>query len=196
MAIFYIHGFGSCAQANHKKLLELQAIFPRELVYMLDYDSAAPYEANLRIMLSLVREAGGEAPLLIGTSLGGLYARAIREHHGSPMASCAVFNPVTDPLGLLTSRVGWNMNYCTESKFELSQETAMSYADYWEPMNDDGSKDTVFIAQADEILNAEAMVKHFTGRAKIVMIPGGHRVESLLPFADDLVAALNPSGPR
>lgn len=189
MAIFYIHGFGSCASANHKKRLELETIFPREIVYMLDYDSASPYEANLRVMLDLAREGGGDTPLFIGTSLGGLYARVIREHHGSPWASCAVFNPVTDPVNLLQGRVGWNMSYCTGSKFLLSQEVAMSYADYLEPVNADGSQDTVFIAKEDEVLDADEMVRHFTGKAKIVMIPGGHRVESLMPHAAALNAA-------
>lgn len=186
MAVYYIHGFGSCPEANEQKRKELELIFPNESVRVLGYDSALPYPT---ILNSLVEAVGDdEEPFFIGTSLGGLYARVLADHFA---VQCAVFNPVIDPVTLLDTRLGMNMHYCTGLEFKLTKEVVNSYLSYIDNQSLHRNPTQVFIAKDDNVLNPEVTKSYFEKMACVIMIEGGHRITSLLPYSREIASTRN-----
>jgi predicted esterase YcpF (UPF0227 family) len=191
VAIYYVHGFGSCSQANEKKRLEMVQIFPGTPVHMLDYNSSSLYIDNVGALVHEVSKTSKETPFFIGSSLGGLYARVLCSRYAG--ANCALFNPVIDPVSLLLGKVGRNINFCSGFPFEITEDVARSYSGYDGQISLHDHRMTVFVAIDDEILDPRGITHYFMGRAEIIQIQGGHRIPSLMPYAEQLVLAREPT---
>ncbi len=194
MAIYYVHGFGSCSQANENKRLEMRQIFPGTHVHMLDYDSSGLYADNVGALVHEVSKTAEETPFFIGSSLGGLYARVLCSRYAD--ANCAMFNPVIDPVSLLLGKVGRNINFCTGFPFEITEDVARSYTGHDEQLSLHDHRMTVFVALDDDILDPREISRYFMGRAEVIQVQGGHRIPSLMPYAEQLVLAREPTALR
>lgn len=186
MAIYYIHGFGSCAKASESKRKDLEQIFPNEQCICLNYDSSKSLNEiyrDFQYQLSYL----DKNEFFIGTSLGGLlaYYMTITSKNSQ---SVALFNPLTNGDRMI-DLIGENFNYCTEESFDFLKEVAESYKGFKiEPCNIGMS---VFLSKDDEVINPEETKKELSSFSKIIDISGGHRIESFLPFKEELIKVRN-----
>lgn len=186
MTIYYIHGFGSCAAASEPKRKDLEEIFPNEKCICLDYDSSKSLNEiyrDLQYQLSYL----DRDEFFIGTSLGGLIAYYMTITSKSAL-SVALFNPLTNGDRML-NLVGENFNYCTEESFIFSEEAARSYERFKIEKCNIGM--SVFLAKDDKVIDPEQTRNELSSFAQITDFCGGHRVESFLPFKEELIKVRN-----
>lgn len=92
--IIYLHGFRSFSESNKFRLL--QEMFPNEKVISLDYSPHDPELASQQITkVILEEEADIDDILVIGTSLGGFWARWAA---ASFSVKSILINPVLHPI--------------------------------------------------------------------------------------------------
>ena len=189
--IFYIHGFNSSASNNLAKSIELESIFQDSTVATLDYDSGKTADEIIERLATdaethIRRSDHQDIPeLFIGTSLGGFFADILAEKLGG---NAALFNPCFAPSKMLAQFVGENTNYGTGKRYIFTDKALASYQNHERRYS---SPKAVFVAKEDEQLNANEMIEHYEGHARIVTIEGGHRIASFAPYASELVALYN-----
>lgn len=94
MIIVYLHGFRG--NPNTKKKTELRKMYPNARVIAPDYRPHCPVTASVALE-DLNRELGNEEVIVIGTSLGGFWAKWCTHQFGW---KGVLINPKNDP---------WNM---------------------------------------------------------------------------------------
>ena len=109
----------------------------------------------------------------VGCSLGGYMAQHLA---GIYMGKAIIINPAVIPQETLMRFLGENTNYRTAESINLTEEDVKSFEDFYIPV---GRVPTLLLLDlGDEVLDAEATLKHFNGHCMIRTYSGGsHRFE-------------------
>lgn len=174
--IFYIHGFNSGPKVS--KRIELNEVLAARVI-TLSYDSGACCEDNFNALVSQVHDVLKNVSLpedvvVIGTSLGGFYAKRIAEHFH---VCCIMINPVVDAVEELTRFVGEQTNFVSEKTYRFTEETLLSYKSFRQTSHE--SPTLIYVSSADELLenNYEKVCAEFEANAFIVETKTSHQVD-------------------
>lgn len=177
--IVYLHGFnsgGGSAKATwlRQHLPEITVLSP---TYPAHLAVAAPtflrdYFARLR------RESPRDKKLLlVGSSMGGFWARYLAPELGAGMA---LINPAMHPETDLAAAVGLNRNQATGEEYDLLAEQVGALAQYQISKCDSNVPTLVLLDAADEVLDYRVAEAFYRDCGQVIVYPGGsHRFDHL-----------------
>jgi len=171
MSIIYLHGFNSSGQSA--KAQELAARLPD--IEVLAPDIPADMRQAIPFLMQYIgNHADGEL-MLIGSSLGGYYARYLAGQFG---CAAVLINPALEPVPLLLRQLGEQVNYYTGLRYDLTADMVHALAAY--ARTDTNPPLLVLLDAEDELLDSGLTQQLCRGMAEIVAFPGGsHRFEHL-----------------
>lgn len=184
--IIYFHGFNS--GGSSAKALALRNLFSPDPVLAPTYPAHQVTEA-LVLLRSYVRQAQKQYPddhqlMLVGSSLGALYARALAPEFG---ASMVLINPAMHPDEDLLACVGENHNPATGETYVLTEEHVRMLASLRSEECDSRVPTLVLLDEGDELLDYRVAARFFAGCGKVVVFPhGSHRFEHLVEAEADI----------
>lgn len=177
--IVYLHGFnsgGSSAKATwlRRHLPDIEVLAPTYPAHIAD---AAP-----QTIRDYVAQARRERPqdkklLLIGSSMGGFWARYLAAELGAGMA---LINPAMHPEIDLLRVVGPNRNEATGEEYVLTAKQVQALSRYKLPHCDPTVPTLVLLDEADEVIDYRDAEAFYRDGARVIVYPGGsHRFEHL-----------------
>ncbi|WP_137718780.1 YqiA/YcfP family alpha/beta fold hydrolase [Methylobacillus flagellatus] len=175
-ALIYLPGFNSGPQSE--KSQQLQQAFPG--LQVASYDSWHPQQAYLQLD-ALIQAA--EDPVLIGSSLGGFWAYQFASRLG---LRCVLLNPCMHPERSLRYAVGKVTHYYSGETGVMTDADLDQYPSYRvapHPRFDPMQHCTVLHEQGDETIPCQESVDNFSGRARLMLIEGGHHRFARLDIA-------------
>lgn len=190
--LLYFHGFNSAAAPE--KLTYLGEQLSRTVE---GFSYPFPAQAAFQALDGWVRSRSGRPRALIGTSLGGFWARCLGNRHGIPHI---LINPAIHPSRTLRRHIGPNVNYQTGQTHEWTAADTTSYREY-EPEVHRASDvpALVILALDDPICDARAsraLFEPMPAARVMVFAEGGHRFSDLAPALPEmrrfLAAAATP----
>lgn len=179
MVIVYIHGFASVFDEQNEKVTTL-----RDAGYTvkgLQYEGSDPvrdFESLKDQMSKIIVEHIDDEVAVIGTSLGGYYARFLGAIFG---IKTILVNPCLHPEKTMLRNIGKDVrNYATQKKIVISESTIEGYHKLNEMFGKLCSEKLVLLDKDDEVLFSEATKKELQYEAHIVMFDGGnHRFQHM-----------------
>jgi predicted esterase YcpF (UPF0227 family) len=192
--IVYLHGFNSGATSG--KAAWLHQHLPDHTVLAPTYPTHDPDRAPgfLRDYFTRVRREhpGDSKLLLIGSSLGGFWARYLARELNAGMV---LINPAIHPDTDLLDVVGSNVNKATGEQYVLTEAQVRAFARVKQPCCDPAIPMLLLLDEGDELLDYRVAREYYRGCGKIVVFPGGsHRFDHLseaLPEILELYAFLH-----
>lgn len=184
---FYIHGFNSGINSSSVENLRkyISGIIP------LEWDCSVECETNISSLIEQIRshvnDEDFEDVTIIGSSMGGYYARRIADMISDDYnVSCVLFNPVTSPSEQIRQFVGHNVNYATGKSYEFTEEILSSYRDI-EVVNKN-IPSIVFVSDCDEVLpnNVERVESKYHDSSLIRVIHTAHRIDDYEEYVDGI----------
>lgn len=177
MLIVYLHGFAS--NGGGYKSESLKKEFGSRHVVSPDLP-LDPREVQ-KLIGSIVRNTKDYPIVFVGTSLGGFYANYFAQKYDCP---AVVVNPATNPTKTLYQKLGTNVNFRTNEKFEWIQD----YLDELGRMEQEvsgihsGALVNLFVAKDDNIIDYKETLANYPYTAHSrVYDTGGHRLENAWP---------------
>lgn len=187
----YLHGFASSSKGHKAQVLP--GMLPGYRFLALDYEAHLIERALPRLIEQVNDHASGlppEEPLvLIGSSMGGFYARLLA-HEIPRVDHVVMINPALTPSRTLQRAIGENRHYQRDETFTVTAEDVAAYAAYeaWEVPETTGL--TVLLDEADEVIPYREALERYGERGKVVVYPGGsHGFEHLEEALEHLRAA-------
>jgi len=184
ITVVYFHGFASGPQGPSPKTQLL-----RDLGYEValiatggDYRPAGYRAAFARLGLDPA------APLvLMGTSLGGFWARRLGQELGRPWVA---LNPAVQPSQSLGRYIGPNTRFDTGGSFDWSAADCAAYMaeEDFPPSTD--VPGLIILAEDDEVLDYR-VARDEAGSAQVVVLPrGGHQLHNTTDYGEAVGAFL------
>jgi uncharacterized protein len=167
--IIYLHGFRSSAESS--KFNILKNMFPQEKVIALDYSPHIPNLAAEQISKVITDHYHEYDILVIGTSLGGFWARWAANRFWE---KSILINPSLHPDKTLS--VGIFSHYQDPNKkIEVTQQNLTSFLDYKvDPVSETHA--VVLLAMDDEVIDANATKEELKDVHSVICFNrGGHR---------------------
>ncbi|MBF8741161.1 YqiA/YcfP family alpha/beta fold hydrolase [Pseudomonas guariconensis] len=184
-SILYIHGFNSSPLSKKARQLEavMQALGLAERLRV----PALHHHPRQAIAQLEAAIAELDAPLLVGSSLGGYYATYLAERHG---LKALLINPAVGPHRLFDGYLGSQRNLYTDETWELTLDHVQALAELEVPPPQDASRYQVWLQTADETLDYRHAERYYQACALRIQAGGDHsfqgfakRLPSLLAFA-------------
>jgi predicted esterase YcpF (UPF0227 family) len=183
MRLIYIHGFRSSSRSFKARLLHarLAAVGKADRFFAPDL----PPEPDLAIALIRERLAPAGDDTLVGSSLGGCYARWLAEQTG---CKAVLLNPAVHPARDLQGQVGPQSGYHDGQPFQfearfLAQLQRYEVAEITRP-----ERYFLIAAQGDEVLDWREMAAAFAG-ARQKIVPGSdHGLSDFEAHIDEVLA--------
>lgn len=177
--IVYLHGFnsgGTSAKATwlRQHLPDISVLSPTYPAHVAD---AAP--KSIRDYIARVRREHPQDKklLLVGSSMGGFWARYLAAELGAGMA---LINPAMHPEIDLLRVVGTNKNEATGEEYVLTAEQVKALGRYKLAKCDPNVPTLVLLDEADEVIDYRDAQAFYRDCARVVVYPGGsHRFEHL-----------------
>ena len=177
--IVYLHGLNSGGTSGkatwlRQHLPDLTVLSPTYPAHKAD--EAAGY---LREYFARVRreQPQDKKLLLVGSSLGGFWARYLAPELGAGMA---LINPALRPEADLLNVVGPNRNEATGEDYVLTAEQVRAFARYQVPQCNPAVPTLVLLDEGDDLLDYRLAQAYYCGCGKVVVYPGGsHRFDHL-----------------
>ena len=172
--IVYLHGFNSSPQSS--KARQLGEAMQRRGWEGRYFCPALPARGRQAISVvegELARRPG-QAPVFVGSSLGGFYATWLAEKHA---ARAVLINPAITPHAGLRDYLGTQQNIYTGERYELTQEHLRD----WEQLHVPAitpSHYLLLVETGDEILDYREAVKRYAGARQVVVEGGDHALQS------------------
>jgi uncharacterized protein len=177
--IVYLHGFNS--SGGSAKAAWLRAHLPDISVLSPTYPSHVA-DAAVQTLRRYFERARREHPqdqklLLIGSSMGGFWARYLApERH----AGMALINPAMHPETDLLNLVGVNRNLATGEEYVLTKEQVLALGRYRVPACSPAVPTLVLLDEADELLDYREAQAFYRDCGRVIVYPGGsHAFEHL-----------------
>jgi len=174
--IIYLHGFNSSGNTANTELLKKDlAQYDIELVAPKDYAPYSPRVAVDKISKLIEKYMDmGEEPIIMGSSLGGYYARFVADIYG---LKCILVNPSLNPKETLKGKIGENTNFVTGEKYLLTERNLnILEANFNMKGSFSGEGTLVLLNEGDEVIDHNIAVKEFWSDGKVIVYPGGeHR---------------------
>lgn len=158
--LLYIHGFASSGRSAKAALLRRH--FARVYSPTLSHNP----ELALDTLLQFVELLG--QPLLVGSSLGGLYAHYLSATRDLP---AILINPALQPIPLLQRALGLQQSYADGSRFEFTAAHLQSLAQF-QVTHPRPQRLLALLQFGDEVIDQHRTVELLPG-ARIVAAPGG-----------------------
>ncbi len=177
--IVYLHGFNSGAASG--KATWLKQNLPNIIVLSPTYPTHRADEAAAFLRDYFTR-ARREYPqdkklLLIGSSLGGFWARYLAPELGAGMA---LINPAMHPETDLMDAIGPNKNEATGEEYVLTAEQVRALARYQVPRCNPKVPTLVLLDEGDDVLDCRAAQTYYRGCGQVIVYPGGsHRFDHM-----------------
>lgn len=174
--IVYFHGFNSAGEGATVQLL--RSALPDVTVVSPTYPCHQPHEAGalLSNVIDQALSVDSEV-LLVGTSLGGFWARYFGATKGLP---CLQINPAIRPHLQLAKYLGPNVNFATNETYFLEQAGLNGYEALTQNLVATKSKITprAIIFSGDKVINVPQTYGTLKLLGdKVVLVTGGeHRV--------------------
>lgn len=182
--LFYLHGFNSGFDPKNQKIKELKkladVVTGRTTNYLHKLD-VVELESTIK---SAVEGFDGET-ILVGTSLGGYFARYFSKELG---LRCIIINPSVDPSMSLARAIGEQTNYLTGQTYEVTKAQVEQLASYSVSVTEDC---LMILCTDDDVIDYKKPLKRYGQGAKVVITTGGHRLESLNTVSDDIQTFIN-----
>jgi len=161
--LLYIHGFASSAHSH--KAAVLRRHFDAVYAPSLSHIPTLAVETLAEFIRALP-----EAPLLIGSSLGGYYALYLSQRFDLP---AVLVNPVVQLTTPLAQVVGMNRHYFDGSRFEFTEAHLHSLAQYACPAPN-SDKLLLMVEMGDELIDHRATLAALPGARHEVSEGGNH----------------------
>lgn len=170
----YIHGFNS--DTTSRSYFDLCKIL--DDVSALSYDYTKPAKYCFMQLCEQVETYINDNKVLVilGSSLGGFWALHIAKKYNLP---CVVFNPVTFSHEQLQPFLGINQNFYTQKKWDFTEETLMSYADFTLDRNL-AVKPHIVLGKKDEVLDYQIALAYWNKYAHCIV---GHEEHSIMDYS-------------
>lgn len=179
--IVYLHGFnssGGSAKAAwlRRHLPDIEVLSPTYPAHVAD---EAPtvlrgYFAQLR------REHPDEKLLLVGSSMGGFWARYLApELH----AGMVLINPAMHPETGLLKAIGVNRNLATGEEYVLTEVQVGALARYGVEKCNPEVPTLVLLDEADEVIDYRVAEAFYRDCGRVIVYPGGSHQFDHLPEA-------------
>ncbi|MBI3571497.1 MAG: alpha/beta fold hydrolase [Gammaproteobacteria bacterium] len=177
--IVYLHGFNSGAASG--KAAWLKQNLPDITVLSPTYPTHKADEAPkfLRDYFARVRaeHPNDKKFLLVGSSLGGFWARYLAPDLGAGMA---LINPAMHPETDLMDAIGPNKNEATGEEYVLTAEQVRALARYQVPRCNPKVPTLVLLDEGDDVLNYRVAQSYYRGCGQVIVYPGGsHRFDHM-----------------
>ncbi len=190
MVIIYLHGFRTVA--NSGKSLVLQEMFPQYRVVSAHYTPHDPILAEKELRALVDSLPKGSKVLVIGTSLGGFWARWLASEY---QLTALIINPSLDPGNTLP--VGqYTLFDQKQTPFEVTEKMFESFDNY--KVNPAIAKDLdckVWVALDDEVLDANAIIRELEEIHPLTCFKnGGHRFnqfEDMQPSIQKMISTVS-----
>jgi uncharacterized protein len=175
----YLHGFNSGGTSS--KASQLRRMFAPIPVLAPTYpahSARAAVEFLRGYIQTAVRQHPGENRLvLVGSSLGGFYARHLAHEF---TAHLVLINPSIYPDETLLRCVGTNRNEATGEEYELSAAAVRALAEFRAPSCDPRIPTLLLLDAGDELLDYRVAEVWYRGCGKtLVYADGSHRFDHL-----------------
>ena len=189
--IIYLHGFRSSAESS--KFNILKNMFPQEKVIALDYSPHIPNLAAEQISKVITDHYHEYDILVIGTSLGGFWARWAANRFWE---KSILINPSLHPDKTLS--VGtFPCHHDANKKIEVTPEGLTLFLNYKVAPHSEAYA-TVLLSMDDEVIDAQATKEELKGIHGITCFDsGGHRFtqfEEIKDIISRVLNSINPSG--
>lgn len=177
--LVYLHGFNSGGTSGkatwlRDNLPDIAVLSPTYPVHRAD---AAPDFLRAYVLRARRGRPGDKRLLLVGSSLGGFWARGLARELNAGMA---LINPGIHPDVDLRAAIGPNTNEATGERYVLTAEQVRVFARRKQPHCDPGVPTLVLLDEGDELLDHRVAQAYYRGCGKILVYPGGsHRFEHL-----------------
>lgn len=177
--LVYLHGFNS--GGGSAKATWLRAHLPDIVVLSPTYPAHAADEAP-KVLREYFARARREHPqdkklLLVGSSMGGFWARYLAPELGAGMA---LINPAMHPETDLMQVVGSVKNEATGEEYVLTAKQVKALARYRVAMCNPNVPTLVLLDEADEVLDYRDAEAFYSDCGRVIVYPGGsHRFEHL-----------------
>ena len=169
MKYFYIHGLNSTGE---KTIKELSRVLETKVIG-LDWKTELCYRTNVENMQEQIESYGEDDFVIIGSSMGGFYARILSNVLKVP---CVLFNPVTDV------RKAYENIKDIEFYSNLSKELVNSYD--LAMISDITIPRLVVIGLNDTVINPNDTIETWKGRCNLITVDEGHQIENFEPFKE------------
>ncbi len=185
LTVIYLHGFNSAFDPESSKVLQLCSLAGvREVIGVnVAYHTPEAAEKLYEGIIEVTRRAQGRV-VLVGTSLGGFYARYLGQRLGVPLVQ---INPALEPWITLRRAIGViQENFKTGEQYSIDEAWVDGLQILKVPRLEVPALSV--IAEDDELLSFDrSTLDALQLESKVVLTQGGHRLE-VLP--SDVVAAI------
>lgn len=169
--IFYIHGFNSWSTSS--TVGHLKEFLPNDNIVGLHYHSGNIFNVNFQDLISQVENYNFEHFILIGTSLGGYYAKQLCQYFKVP---CILINPVSRPLVQLRQFLGNHTNFYTNEQYVFDQYVLNSFKHGYTAFTDIPT--LVYSSSADEtLIDGFKRVKLAFSNSHIIQTKTSHQIK-------------------
>lgn len=171
----YIHGFNTAG--NGDKAIFLRENLPEDHVLSPTYPSHLPDQAIHTLSDQIgraIRQYEPEQVILIGSSLGGFYARHLA-HRVFPQAILVMINPAIDAHIIMREAIGPNKNYATGEEYVFSEEN-FQQLEKFAYLETHRVPTLVLLDEDDELLDSKKTFEYYEEmpRVKAICYPGGN----------------------
>ena len=171
MKVIYLHGFNS--DGDSRTVKNLRKKIPDLISVSYDYILAdKAYEKIRETIKETIKEDADI--ILVGTSLGAFWANYFNQKFG---LKSVLINPSTYPWLSLVKYIGLNKNFNSGEERILTAENVAAYKKY-ESEIIRGYHRTVVLGTKDNVIDYRATEKVFKGKAEIILLNEGHRIEN------------------
>jgi len=186
--LLYLHGFRSSPQSMKSRLVQermrrwgLEKYFACPMLNVSPSAAIAQAEAAIR-----GAKAGGETDIaIVGSSLGGFYARWLAERHG---CRAVLLNPAIHPWTDLEKYLGKQPLYHGGGSVVVKPEHLQELLDLRVDTITRPERYYLLAATGDEVLDYREMVDAYPG-ARIRIIEGSdHGISEFDDYVDDVLA--------
>ena len=185
-SILYIHGLNS--SPDSQKARQMSALMQR--IGLAEHLRVPALHHHPRQAIAQLEAALAEldAPLLVGSSLGGYYATHLAERHG---LQALLINPVVNPHRLFDGYLGVQTNHYTGELWQLTQDHVTALAELEVPAPADPARFQVWLQTGDETLDYRQAAAFYQVCSVHIESGGDHGFQG---FARKLPALLEFAG--
>jgi len=192
--IVYLHGFNSAGTSA--KAAWLRQHLPDITVLSPSYPVHVADEAP-KVVREYIAQARAERPedkklLLVGSSMGGFWARYLAPELGAGMV---LINPAMHPERDLLNVVGVNKNFATGEEYVLTEGQVRALGRYQVPHCNPKVPTLVLLDEADELLDYRVAQAYYAECGRVIVYPGGSHQFDHLPEALPEIRAFYESLP-
>lgn len=182
-SILYIHGFNSSALST--KARQLAAVM-QQLGLSQQLRIPELHHHPRRAIAQLEAAiAELDAPLLVGSSLGGYYATHLAERHG---LKALLVNPAVTPHKRFDGYLGTQRNHYTGETWELTLDHVQALAELEVPAPTDPGRYQVWLQTADETLDYRHAEHYYRACALRIQAGGDHSFQGFAAQLPGLLA--------